>query len=287
MATNHPSEKIEPAKITSQAEMEASFKDISSVIFKKVKVADWQIDLSGLLNLKHEKALAAGLKDKMADIQIYMYIITHPEFGTVIVDSGVEDALARGLESTNVSKMIQKFMNMDALKVQASTKTILSEMKLKPKALFLTHLHMDHVFGVADFPKGIDVFVGPTEATSKAALNVATVSSITKMFKGHKAIKEIDFTNTKERGIWDYFGDGSFYVIASPGHTLGSLAFIVRSESGLHLITGDTSHTQWGWDNNVTPGTFSVNHNLNAASLDYLIKLSKKFPEMRVHNGHQ
>ena len=68
-------------------------------------------------------------------------------------------------------------------------------------------------------------------------------------------------------GIIDVFGDGSVWAIHVPGHSPGSTAYLVRTPRGSKLLVGDASHTRWGWENGVEPGTFSLDGPRSAESL--------------------
>jgi glyoxylase-like metal-dependent hydrolase (beta-lactamase superfamily II) len=83
------------------------------------------------------------------------------------------------------------------------------------------------------------------------------------------------------------FGDGSFWAISVPGHTKGSNAYVARTASGPILFTGDTSHTVWGWENEVEPGSFTGDHAKNLENLLRLKKLAAEHPAMEVRLGHQ
>ncbi|EMN11547.1 hypothetical protein LEP1GSC055_0546 [Leptospira borgpetersenii str. Brem 307] len=85
----------------------------------------------------------------------------------------------------------------------------------------------------------------------------------------------------------DFFGDQSLLIFHMEGHTKGSLAFLVQSSSGYQLVLGDSCHTSWGWENDVTPGDFTEDQEKNRISLDFLKNLASKLPEVQVHPGHQ
>ena len=58
--------------------------------FEKIVAADWSVTREGLINLDHAKAREAGLESGDEAIQIYLYVLRHPRFGTYLVDSGLE-----------------------------------------------------------------------------------------------------------------------------------------------------------------------------------------------------
>jgi glyoxylase-like metal-dependent hydrolase (beta-lactamase superfamily II) len=85
----------------------------------------------------------------------------------------------------------------------------------------------------------------------------------------------------------DVFGDGSLWAFHLPGHTPGSMAFLARTADGSRLLVGDNSHTRWGWDNAVEPGSFTADHERNAESLRWLRSFADRHPEIEVYLGHQ
>jgi glyoxylase-like metal-dependent hydrolase (beta-lactamase superfamily II) len=88
-------------------------------------------------------------------------------------------------------------------------------------------------------------------------------------------------------GVVDVFGDESVFAIHVPGHTPGSTAFLVRTPTGPELITGDVSHTRWGWEHRVEPGTFTMDGPRSVTSLAQLATLAHDLPGIVVHLGHQ
>ena len=60
------------------------------IAMEKVLAANWKVIRSGLINLDHPAAKQAKLQDGDEAIEIYFYVLRHPEFGTYIVDSGLE-----------------------------------------------------------------------------------------------------------------------------------------------------------------------------------------------------
>ena len=77
------------------------------------------------------------------------------------------------------------------------------------------------------------------------------------------------------------------WALSVPGHTPGSLAFLARTETGPVLFVGDTSHTRWGWDHGVPPGTYTEDAAGNAASLAKLRTIAAAWPQLRVVVGHE
>jgi len=77
------------------------------------------------------------------------------------------------------------------------------------------------------------------------------------------------------------------WAIWVPGHTPGSTAYLVRTARGPVLLTGDASHTRWGWENDVEPGTYSYDREQAAVSFQKLRAFAAAHPNIEVRVGHQ
>jgi len=97
--------------------------------------------------------------------------------------------------------------------------------------------------------------------------------------------RELQFTKHPDGNSTgnDVFGDGSFFAILTPGHT----SYLARTTTGPVLLTGDTSHTRWGWENGVEPGTYSYDREQAAASFQKLRAFAAAHPNIEVRVGHQ
>ncbi|MBL8952774.1 MAG: MBL fold metallo-hydrolase [Myxococcaceae bacterium] len=259
------------------------------VTVETVASCDWVVDRSGLINLSHEKAKAAGLTDGEEPIQVYFHVLRHPTKGTFIIDTGVEKALRDDPSKAAIRGFVASFMKLEKMKVHVALGDWVDREK-KLDGVFLTHLHLDHVSGMADVPKGTPIYSGPGEAAHRGALNFAVQGSTDRAFAGQEPISELQFRPDPDgrfAGVIDVFGDGSVWALSVPGHTPGSVAFIARTPSGPVLFTGDTSHTAWGWQNGVDPGSFTDDHAANASALEKLRTLAAEHPAMTVRLGHQ
>jgi glyoxylase-like metal-dependent hydrolase (beta-lactamase superfamily II) len=178
--------------------------------------------------------------------------------------------------------------------------------------VFLTHLHIDHISGMPAIPNGTPIYIGPTESTKRNFMNLFVADTTDKLLEGKGPLLEWNFraesstshpaddlsnsNNTTSdnsnkfsefSGVIDIFDDGTVYAISVPGHTPGSTAYLVRTTKGPVLLTGDTSHTRWGWDNEVEPGSFTTDQKANLDSLKRLKALVARHPEITVRLGHQ
>jgi len=288
--TSHPAQLVDVGTASQVETIKPSLASQGPISFRKVVAANWAIDRSGLIQLDDPKAKAAGLKDELEEIQIYFYVIDHPEYGRYLVDTGIESTMKDNVEESPVGGMISRFLNMDKLVIHQTTREWMQKNPGTIKGVFLTHMHVDHIMGVPDLNPDIPLFVGPEESTTRLFKNLLSRGVTDDFLEGPRTLSEINFPETKDPSVpavIDFFGDQSFFILSVPGHTRGSLAFVINAAEGPQLIVGDTCHTRWGWEQNVTPGAFTEDHPQNQKSLDFLKSLAQSIPGMQVHLGHQ
>lgn len=279
----------ELGKSSSMEQLKASLSRPGTVEFTKHLSADWEINLSGLLNLEHPKAVKAGLEDRAEPIEIYLYSLRHPTKGSYLVDSGVSEKLLPGSTETELSYLVRMGMGTEAIRVNSTTKSIASKLEGGVKGVFLSHIHIDHILGISDLPGGIEVFIGPGDARLNNLTNAVVQGSTDRLLANAGVLREWQFERSKgeQASVIDIFGDGSVWAIHAPGHTPGTTAYLINSTEGPQLLTGDASHTSWGWEHQVEPGTFSENPEQSVVSLNMLVQLVEEFPQIKVHLGHQ
>jgi hypothetical protein len=128
------------------------------------------------------------------------------------------------------------------------------------------------------------------ETSGKALVNMLLAPTIDRALAGQAPLSEWQFQPDPDgrfAGVVDVFGDGSLWAIWTPGHTAGSTAYLARTPHGPVLFVGDTSHTVWGWENDVGPGSFTADHAANLKSLAQLKALVADHPRIDVRLGHQ
>lgn len=276
----------EPAKLGQASSLDrliASTNKPGSIEFKKYAAADWQVPLSGLLNLDHEKAQAAGLEDRSELIQIFVYSVTHPTQGTFLIDSGVSSDFAAKDGNPEVAFLMGKVMGLDTLRVKLATKDLVKQLG-SPAGVMLTHIHFDHIMGLKDLPATVPVYIGPGDTRFKTATHIASRGTTNRLLKNVDTLKEWQFGDS---GLVDVFGDGSLWAIHAPGHTPGATAYLANTNQGPQLMLGDATHTRWGWDNGVEAGSYSEDGPKSAESLKMLKTLVGQNPKIQVHPGHQ
>jgi N-acyl homoserine lactone hydrolase len=244
----------------------------------------WVADLSGLVNLDHPAAEA--LVDAPTPIVLPVHVLRHPEHGVFVIDTGVHRGLVSG-ERRIVKGLVARALS-DVEEVE-SLASILERQPAPLSGVFVTHLHLDHLLGLPDVPTEVPIYVGPGEQAPKSLMNAALRPTYRRLFGGRPPLQVWQYVDAPApiSGMVDVLGDGSLWALQTPGHTKGSTSFLVLTTEGPQLILGDTSHTWWGWTHGVEPGTFTLDHARNAESIAALRALVDRYPQIRVHVGHE
>ena len=252
--------------------------------------ADWEANLSGLLNLKHPKAVQAGLTKRKEPIQIYAHVVRHPTQGFFLVDTGVSRRLVEDPAGVGVGAVLRKYGGIEKMRARQSTSEIIESEGAPLTGVFMTHLHLDHVSGFPDIAKDVPIYTGAHEAEASLFANLFAQGTNNHLLAGRPPLEELQFTSDPDgtfAGVNDVFGDGSFFAILTPGHTEGHTSYLARTPTGPVLMTGDVCHTRWGWENDVEPGSFLAERDRSRESLLTLKALSRRHPHLTVRLGHQ
>jgi len=275
---------------SSSAAMEAVIDQPGPLSLEVVNSTDWAVTRAGLINLDNPRAKAAGLKDGDEAIAVFTYVLRHPTRGTFLIDSGVTETLVHDPARAGVGLFVRWALHPEKMQLHESADHLVARLGTPLAGVLLTHLHLDHVSGLPAVPRGTPIYAGPGEASERSFWNLFTQGTIDAFLAGQAPVQTWGYTpdpSGRTAGVIDVFGDGSLWAILSPGHTAGSTAYVVRTTNGPVLLTGDASHTRWGWENDVEPGTFSGDRPRSVSSLASLRALAARHPRMVVHCGHQ
>ncbi len=108
------------------------------------------------------------------------------------------------------------------------------EFSLNPEAILLTHGHFDHILAVKDIKEAfpdVKIFAGKQEKEMLAEPSVNLSSSFGMAYTVHADGYEEDGAILSLAGM-------TFKVLFTPGHTSGSVCYLIESEN--ILISGDT-----------------------------------------------
>jgi N-acyl homoserine lactone hydrolase len=103
--------------------------------------------------------------------------------------------------------------------------------------VFLTHAHWDHMLNIDLFPNA-RVLIHPREreyVKQPHAADYATPGYVTSILESHR-LQEVKDGEEIDDGI---------SVLPTPGHSKGSMALLVRDDSGVAAVCGDALPNSW------------------------------------------
>ena len=285
----HPTVAVD--RPAASSDLERSLAEAGPIRHEVVISARWVVDRKGLVNLQHPEAKAAGLRKGDVPVVLPVHVLRHPERGLFVIDTGVAKSRvkgeAEGADGDGTRGLVASFLR--GIEGERSLSSIVEATGEPLAGVFLTHMHLDHVLGLADVPEGTPIYTGPGESSARRGGNGLLRGTYRRLLAGHE-VREWTFGALDEAdplaGAVDVFGDGSLWALPAPGHTPGSVAYLVRTTEGPRLIAGDTSHTRWGFEHGVEPGTFTDDHEDNVRSLEALRSLASRH-RIPTYMGHE
>jgi glyoxylase-like metal-dependent hydrolase (beta-lactamase superfamily II) len=165
----------------------------------------------------------------------------------VLVDAGWDGATcaspARELGRVRRTLMSVRVRAEDAIASQ------LRGLDLDPsrvRAIVATHLHLDHVGGVADFPNA-EVIVSQRELKAYWGAPHGGLYRARDLARAGR-IRAVALNGTPTYGFpgsADPFGQGDVVMLDAHGHTVGSVAVALRGPRGTFVHVGDAVYQSW------------------------------------------
>lgn len=102
------------------------------------------------------------------------------------------------------------------------------------QAVIWSHNHFDHIGDVSKFPPSTDLIVGPGVcAASWPGWPRRRDAIVLDSDAEGRVVREISFEASSLKigsfKAYDFFGDGSFYLLEAPGHAVGHLCALART----------------------------------------------------------
>ncbi|KAF3002588.1 hypothetical protein E8E13_008282 [Curvularia kusanoi] len=162
----------------------------------------------------------------------HSFYIEHPSGRRLIFDLGIRK------DYQNYSKSIADYLPTTKYDIEVSNNVsdILEANGVEPgsiEAVIWSHWHWDHIGDPSSFPHNVDLIVGQGFKDAMLPGYPANPNSpIRESDYANRELREISFDTELKIGqfpAFDYFGDGSFYLLDSPGHAIGHLCGLART----------------------------------------------------------
>jgi glyoxylase-like metal-dependent hydrolase (beta-lactamase superfamily II) len=192
---------------------------------------------------------ALGFRSKRIEIPIPAFILEHPGAGVVLVDTGFHQSIALD-PKPNMGPILGRLFNT-TMRADEGVPDQLRARGIDPgdvKYVVMTHLHVDHASGVAQFPDATFI-VNRREWESATEGAQLTRGYVPRQFDHAFDWRVVDFDGPDVNSFasfgrsLDLFGDGSVRLLNTPGHTLGHMSVAVRIRGGEFLIAADSAYT--------------------------------------------
>uniref|UniRef100_A0A8H7K5V9 Metallo-beta-lactamase domain-containing protein n=1 Tax=Bionectria ochroleuca TaxID=29856 RepID=A0A8H7K5V9_BIOOC len=197
--------------------------------------------LSGLPMSRFLKPNIRGL-ETLEQVPSFSFFIQHPSGRRLLFDLGPRK------DVSNLSPIVTRRMSQAGWKVAVKDDVpdILKQNGVPPESIenvVWSHWHWDHAGNMAKFPQsttGLIVGPGFTAAMTPGYPKNLSSPILESDYSGRELI-ELDNFESSVAGLpaHDYFGDGSLYILSTPGHAVGHLSALARTlcqDQG----TGDT-----------------------------------------------
>lgn len=166
---------------------------------------------------------------------------------------GLSPSAAFAIETNKGIVLVDTGVDENAQEIRAS----LLELALNPKninTILLTHAHYDHVFGANKLRKasGATVCAGEPECETLRNADLDPMFSLFPRTPYSGDPIEVD-RELFDGDVLDFGGGVSIEVIGSPGHTLGSMCYLLKKDGQRILFSGDVIASL-----NFGPATYSV-----------------------------
>ena len=235
------------------------------------------------MNLEHE--LAQDIEDKAIKIPVNVGIVQHQDFGTYLIDAGLDKSYVYSPHGTIRGLMVKSYLGKGSQEPNTHIAAILKEENIQLHGVWLTHLHLDHTAGILDLPKDIPYVAGKGERYINFRFFMQSDH-----FAGINEPYEIDFATGIDlpplgKAV-DLFGDGSLWVISSSGHSAGHMIFFINGIDEKVLFTGDACNNHYQFESGVGPGYYSSDLEGGQDVLDRIILFKERYPEVKLVYGH-
>jgi len=255
------------------------FQNPQPITVESFKTGAVVINRRGTINPNHP--LAPVMVDEELEVPILAHWVHHEQKGDFLLDVGLDSSYCNdpcgGLKGTAVDEYQQGEDENIAYH--------LAKHNIKPKMVFLSHLHSDHTAGLRELPKDI------TYVTGKGEYSKYQIEVHGDFLEGLDELYEIDYTHAQQMPYLgfsvDLLGDGSLWAIHTPGHTPGHSSFLINGLDGHIFLTMDAAFIHENLETGVAPSDYTWDVAMAQETLEKILIFLKVYPQVRVGSGHE
>ena len=228
-------------------------------------------------------------------LPLQSFLIEHRD-GLVLFDTGIDPAIQ--FDKTYIKQAVGRFLLPRIFRLHLTEADRIDHVLAGAgvaagdiRTAVLSHLHFDHVGGIAQIPQA-DLLVNAREW----AILSEPHPEREWILREHIEIpgakwRQVTFESTEDPlfeefdGIHDVAGDGSMILLPTPGHTTGSMSMLIRQDGwDPILLVGDLTYETALLEQDIVPGTGDRDTLL--ASFAKVRRLKSRLPGLVIVASH-
>jgi glyoxylase-like metal-dependent hydrolase (beta-lactamase superfamily II) len=222
----------------------------------------WQLLEAGYCT-HPERATRQGAPFQSCEFPALVALLQHPQHGNILFDTGYSEHFLRA--TAHMPERLYRHVTPVHLSPQRSVLAQLQQAGMGAQSIahiVLSHLHGDHIGGLADFP-GANVIlskVAVLDMQKRGRLSALCKGLLPALFTANAPtwIESLAQRTLRDAlapfGVaHDLFGDASVLLIALPGHAPGHFGLHFQDASGPVFLIADASWSSLGVVQNIPP----------------------------------
>lgn len=193
------------------------------------------------------------------------YLIKHPKHGYILFDTGYSTHFFEATRSFPYRLMRSTVPVRISEEENAVNQLRVMGIAPDDVTIILSHMHVDHVGGVHDFPNSRVIISKEEWAFSRrTALSLLRNSYLKSLFNriNPNLVQLVDFDHAERYGpfakAFDLFQDGTMILVPLHGHAIGQMGLILNcSEEERYFLIADAVYVQGNYRENMGGGWLS------------------------------